>query len=126
MGRRTWTYPELKSAAERFAAGESWESIGASYGVSKNVIRCSVNKHGLKIQRKKSVRPVRKTDKDNELYLRSISLRNTEGLSWPLVAAQVGWKKCPYTLSRLCYRFVKEGEGKVVRGFPKKRKSRKI
>lgn len=124
MSRRTWTYPQLRDAAERFAAGESWESIGKSYGVAGNVVRCSVNQRGLKIERDESFRPKRKTDKDNQLYLKAIALRNTEGLSWSLIAERVGWKKRPHTLSRLCYRFVEEGGGKVARGFPKKRKSK--
>ena len=116
--RRTWTLQELRAAASFFAAGETWEQVGSRYGVSGSCVRTLIRKNGICIPDRKARRIA--PDRAHKLFL-AAAIRNTEGLSWSLVAERVGWEKSPQAL----YKAVKRHDGiRFKAGYPDQRRPR--
>ena len=123
MSRRSWTYPELVDAAQRFADGESWQAIGSTYGVSACCVRTLVKRHGLRQDRQgKAPRP---TDRHVPVILQAIALRNSKAMSWPTIAEAVGWEQSWNYLRTLCLRYGSENRSRVRAGYPESRKPRR-
>tara|TARA_Y100000114_G_scaffold157078_1_gene186960 strand:+ start:1837 stop:2211 length:375 start_codon:yes stop_codon:yes gene_type:complete len=122
MTRRSWTYPELAEAADRFASGESWQTIGETYGVSGCCVRTLVKRHGLKKERQ--VQAPRPTDRHVPVILRAIALRNRDAMAWPTIAETVDWEQSWNHLRTLCLRYGSENRCRVKTGYPENRKRR--
>ena len=118
-----WTYPELEEAAERFAAGETWTAIAASFGSTADAVRTLVRRYGLKVDRPSHQRAARKTDALTPLLFRALAYRNTTQKSWSLIAEELAWPHSPRHLRNLCVRLAQEQGCTVKRGYPKKRRS---
>lgn len=115
--RREWTYRELNEAADFFAAGETWKQVGSRYGVSGGCVRTLIRRHGITIPERTPRPPP--SDRMHTLYL-AAAIRNTEGLSWSLIAERVGWEKSPQAL----YKAVQRRNLRYKKGYPDQRKPR--
>ena len=115
--RRTWTLPELREAAAAYAAGSTWSAVGARYGVSGSCVRTLIRRYGIPVPKRVPHEP---TSERAQLLYRAAALKNTEGLSWALIAERVGWDRSPQAL----YVAVKRYGINYTEGYPSKRRPR--
>lgn len=115
--RRTWTRQELRDAAAAYAKGETWGAVGARYGVSGSCVRTLIRRYSIPVPERVPYEP---TSERAQLLYRAAALKNTEGLSWTLVAERVGWEKSPQAL----YVAVKRYGINYTEGYPSKRRPR--
>ena len=120
MTRREWTYPQLRDVALRFRSGETWRSIGESYGVSPHTVRTVVRRAGIDTSRKPNARRV----KDEALILAAITRRNVTRESWSMVAEAVGYTGQPESLRQACRRYAARRGHRVATGMPAVRRTR--
>lgn len=119
MTRRTWTLPELREARDAWVAGEAWPDVGARYGVSASTIRTQVVRHLGKPRRQRRPPPP-----DEATLLEAIRIRNTERLSWSLIAQRVGYSRPGGTLHIVCTRYANRHKMTVYKGMPDARRTR--
>ena len=121
MTRRTWTRPELVAIAAQVEGGQTWDQAARPYGVSGHTARTLVRRQGIPCDLgKRSTPEHRRAD----LVLRAIALRNTEGTSWALTAARVGWPRTPQALRVAAVRYCARHGGSVRAGYPDLRRGR--
>jgi hypothetical protein len=114
MARRQWTMKEIKEAKSRWEHGESYASIGRSYGVSGSTVRTLVVRYLGKPKRSPYLD---KNPKHGALILEAIALKNTKGLSWRLVAERLNWPLTVQALRRAATRYVKTVGGNIEPGY---------
>lgn len=119
MSRRQWTKPQLRQAAEMFAAGARWDDVGARFGVTGNAVRRTLIAHGMKPERERHRAPKRE-----ELILRAIAHRNRTGESWSMTRDAVGYPSSPESLRQAVRRYTQRYGGQVKQGFPCVRRTR--
>lgn len=122
MGRRrTWTMAELKSAKERSAQGETWDSIAKDFKVAASTVRKQVRTHLGPVESRPR-RPYR--DGYEHLLIQAVALRNSKQLSWPLIAKEIEWPASAQALFKATHRYAKEHNINLIGGFPTTRRTK--
>ncbi len=119
MSRKEWTKPELRRAAEMFAAGAKWADVGERFGVTGNAVRRTLHAHGMKPERSRERPPVLE-----DLVLRAIVHRNRTGESWSLTRDAVGYPSSPESLRQAVRRYTERYGGRVMQGSPAVRRTK--
>lgn len=112
--RRTWTLPELRRCVAEYEGGDTWVTVGARRGLTGDAMRDTVTKRGIPY-RSRLNRRNRAVPHEAEL-LEAIRIRNTEDLSWSLIAERVGWPLTVDALRLGCTRYVARKGGGVAQG----------
>ena len=118
--RRTWTFPELRSAKSRVEAGETWDQVAASFSVNTSTLRKQVYTHLGSLDLSKRPRVFAR----EVMLLEAIRLRNTEKLSYGLIKERVGWDKQVVALRQAVKRYAAHHELELHMGKPAKRRCR--
>jgi transposase len=94
--------------------------VGARWEVSGSCVRTLIRRYRVPIPERvpkcHRTAPCART----QLLYRAIAIRNTEGLSWSIIADRVGWEKSAQAL----YAAVKRSGIRYKKGYPEQRKPR--
>lgn len=121
MSRRNWTFPELYKAARDVESGKTWREVAADLGCNEHTLRSTLRAHGVEYDLGK--RPKREHPQADKLR-EAIRIRNTEHLSWGLIAERVGWTLQRQSLQKACARHCRDHGWNVAKGMPRARRTK--
>jgi transposase-like protein len=116
--RRRWTFPELYQAARDVESGKTWREVADALNCNEATLRSTLRAHGVEYDLRK--RPPKEHPRADMLR-EAIRLRNTERLSWGLIARRIGWPHQPQSLKKAVSRHCEAHGWNYTKGMPEVR-----